>query len=380
MPARARPAPAAPAASAAATKIIRISGNAAAPPHIAAGDGNAPGAVPPAGVMGNGATTAAHIPAPPSAAPSASAETADSSAPTRRYDYILVVGPGRSGSDLLYRMLRQNPHFAFPEIKEGYYYHRPAKAVAALSRRAGNEKILADVANLAYKCPKLAPGTAALMDSGCRILLVVLLRPHAARAISMMRFRKSRGEPSALFGKRRLEAAVLRDRLTAERLAAIHSIGADALTLRFSALTARPAATIAALAEVCGVPASDGHSPSADIGAADGAGADIGAPSAGAAGAVNPSVRARNIWLSALGKTAAAGMRRAGMRRALQSVKDSPAVNRLFFAPLPPDAPPPRLSPDAKRLLAAAEAECGAYIAARVQPIADGVYFARGQG
>lgn len=308
------------------------------------------------------------------------------SAPARRYDYLLVVGPGRSGSDLLYRMLRQNPHFAFPEIKEGYYYRRPPQAVAALRRRAGNDKILADISNLAYKCPKLAPGTAALMDSGCRVLLVVLLRPHAARAISMMRFRKSRGEYSALFGQRRLEAAVLRDRLTAERLAAVHSIGADALTLRFSDLTARPAAAIAALAAVCGVSAV-ADSAGANMGAAAGAGAATSGAGAGAnmgaardIGAVNASVRARNVWLSAAGKAAAAGMRRAGMRRALQSAKDSPAVHRLFFAPLPPDAPPPRLSPDAKRLLDAAEAECSAYIAANATPIADGVYFARGRG
>ncbi len=36
-------------------------------------------------------------------------------------DYLLAVGPGRSGSEFLYENLKSKPGFVFPEIKEGCY-------------------------------------------------------------------------------------------------------------------------------------------------------------------------------------------------------------------------------------------------------------------
>ena len=152
------------------------------------------------------------------------------------YDYLLVVGPGRSGSEFLYRLLRGHPSFAFPEIKERYYYRSPRAFRRARKRLDGRGRgqLLCDVANLAYADAKLSRGVEALREAGFSILLVVLLRDHRDRAISMMQFRRSRAELSALLGARRLEAAVVRDRLNSERLADVFRTNADVLTLSFS--------------------------------------------------------------------------------------------------------------------------------------------------
>ena len=146
------------------------------------------------------------------------------------YDYLLVVGPGRSGSELLYERLKAHPAFAFPEIKEGYYYRSPRawrRARRALGAGSGGPRILADIANLAYRDGALAGGVEALRGGGCRILIAVLLRDHVDRAMSMARFRRSRGELAALLGAARLEAAVVRDRLTPDRLLGVYRLDAD---------------------------------------------------------------------------------------------------------------------------------------------------------
>ena len=271
-----------------------------------------------------------------------------------KYDYVLVVGPGRSGSEFLYENLRRHPRIGFPEIKEGYYYRSP-RAYKRARGRLGKGVMLADIANLAYKDGGLPDGVRALQGAGERVLLVVLLRDHRERAASMMRFRRSRGERTALLGARRLEAAVVADRLTAADLARIYAIDADALTLRFDALTGDPAGALAALYSQCGI--EQGSAP--------------------VVGAVNESERARFVPLAAVGKAGALLLRRLGRRRFLQRVKDSAAVRRLFFAPGASDA---RLSAEAEATLAAAYAECGAAVEAGGERVGEGVYLRRAKG
>ena len=278
-----------------------------------------------------------------------------------RYDYLLVVGPGRSGSDFLYRRLSDHPDLARPEIKEGYCYRNPAgrrRAQRQMRRHPG--QILPDLANLAYKDPALLPGLARMQADGGRILLVVLLRDHHDRAVSMLRFRKSRGEFAALRGRRRLEKSVVQDRLTPDRLQAIYDAGADVLTIGFPALTACTEATLDALASVCGI-------------ARFPAGAAQSYP-------FNESTAARSLWLSALGKLTAVLLRRLGCRRTLQTLKDSPRIRRLFLTPLRPDAASspdarPQLEPAAVRLLTQDYAACRALAKSGSQRLADGVYF-----
>ena len=271
-----------------------------------------------------------------------------------KYDYVLVVGPGRSGSEFLYENLRRHQRIGFPEIKEGYYY-RSARAYRRARGRLGKGVMLADIANLAYNDARLPDGVRALQGAGERVLLVVLLRDHRERAASMMRFRRSRGERTALLGTRRLEAAVVADRLTADDLARIYAIDADALTLRFDALTGDPAAALAALYSQCGI--EMGGAPVASV--------------------VNESERARFVPLAALGKAAALLLRRLGCRRLLQRVKDSAVVRRVFFAAGAPDA---RLSAEAEATLAGAYAECDVAVEAGGDRVGEGVYLRRAKG
>ena len=275
-----------------------------------------------------------------------------------KYDYLLVAGPGRSGSELLYERLRRHEDFAFPEIKEGYYYRSPARFEKALSQANREEKrILADVANLGYQDPALGPGVRRLADGGIRTLLVILLRAHRDRAVSMMRFRKSRGEFSALFGARRLERAVARDRLTPESLDALYGVGVDALTLHFSALTGDTAAALNEIAALCGAEPFDESEPAV----------------------VNESVRARNALLAAAGKSVAVGLRRLGFRRLLQRVKDAPSVRRLFFTSSAGERGAPQLSEENARLLDESFAACCALAESASEPVADGVFFRKGR-
>ena len=266
-------------------------------------------------------------------------------------DYLLVVGPGRSGSELLYRNLLAHPACVFPEVKEGYYYRSPARLRRARRTAGGKGAVLVDVANLGYRDPALVPGVVRLQDEGVRVLIVVLLREHGTRARSMMRFRRSRGEVSALFGARRLEAAVVRDRLTPERLQDLYRLNADVLVIHFSALVQRTAEVLDALTDRCGL-----------------ARLRTGRP-----GRVNEAVQARSTWLAAAGKAAAVALRRLGFRRTLQRVKDDPRVRALFFVPLGPDDPA-RLGERSQAVLEEAWRECCAVVERHAERVADGVY------
>jgi len=248
------------------------------------------------------------------------------------YDYLLVVGPGRSGSDFLYRILRAHPDYAFPEIKEGAYY-RSVRAYAKV-RPAG--KLLCDIANDAYHDPKLKSGVRALQRQGVAVLMIVLLRNHHDRALSAMRFRKSRGRPSALLGTRHLEESVVQDRLTPRMLEDIFSLDVDVLTVDFAALVENTEGVLATLAYLC-------HTAPFDQVPAE---------------PVNASTQARFVWLSTLGWLSAVALRRLGLTRVLQRIKDSSAIGRVFFKPLAPDGPEIRLSETSAGTLDDAHREC----------------------
>lgn len=285
-------------------------------------------------------------------------ETADGREPggagttvTPAYDYLLVVGPGRSGSDFLFRNLQEHPALTSPGIKEGYYYRSPAVFQRARRAAGGGGAILVDIANLGYQDPALGAGVWRLREEGVRILMVVLLRHHGARAESMMRFRKSRGEVSALRGRRRLEDAVLRDRLTAERLAELYGLPVDLLVIGFPALVNRTQQVLNLLADRCGVERVEAHRTER----------------------VNESMVARAVWFSALGKITAVALRHLGFRKTLQRLKDDARVGTLFFTPSPNDAPG-RLSRRRFLLLEETWRDCRALVEQHSVEVADGVF------
>lgn len=252
-------------------------------------------------------------------------------------DYLLVVGPGRSGSDFLYRILRAHPDFAFPEIKEGAYYRslRAYRRGQAMVRPPG--KLLCDIANDAYHDPRLLPCVRALLQQqGVSVMIMVLLRNHRDRALSAMRFRKSRGRPSALLGARHLEESVVRDRLTARMLEDIFSLDVDVLTVDFATLVDDTDRFLAKLADLC-------HAAPFD---------DVPAEP------VNASTRARFVWLSTLGWLSAVALRGLGLNSLLQRIKDSRLVETLFFKPLGNGRGEIRLADHSVRILDDAHREC----------------------
>ena len=267
------------------------------------------------------------------------------------YDYVLVAGPGRSGSTFLYRLLNAHPAFCAPEIKEGHYYRSARRFERARRRLGRSNAILLDVANTAWSDPRLAAVTA-LRRCGWRILVVVLLRRHRERAVSVMAYRESR---MAFASARRLERAALRDSLTAPALGRIHALGVDVLAVGFDTLTGDPGAVLGTMARLCGTRGFAPPDPRP----------------------VNPAVRARVPLLGAAAGLAASVLRAASARRLLQALKDEPRVGRLFFRPAPA-APRFRLSAEAAALLDRRFDACLAAVVAASVPLGDGLWFAPG--
>lgn len=287
------------------------------------------------------------------------------------YDYLLVVGPGRSGTDFLYENLRQHPQFAFPEIKEAGYYRSPRrfrKDYRALRNGAhpdapgGHAPILADISNLAYKDRSLCARISRLKIRGVRVLVVVVVRDHRERAQSMFRYRKSRGHLSAWLGAGRLERNVVRDRLTPQHLEEIYRAGVDVLCLEFPALMQRPEAAFRHLGQLCGI---QGFGPTENE-------------------VANPSVRGRSLALSVAARTGAALLRALGFRRLLQRLKDSPHIDRLFFVAMPDDERQVPLKEENVQILEKTYADCLSTVKAHSHPLDEGAHFRKaddnGQG
>lgn len=271
------------------------------------------------------------------------------------YDYLLVVGPGRSGSDFLYGVLRRHPDYAFPEIKEAAYYRSERAYRRARGKVPSRGKLLCDISNNAYLDPRLLPGVRALRRRGVSILLVVLLRNHRDRALSSIRFRKSRGRPSTLLGARHLERAVVRDRLTRSLLEDVFALDVDILAVDFATLVEDTHRVLATLASLCGTE---------PFGAV-------------ATEPANVSTRARFVWLSTIGWLCAVTLRRLGLTRQLQRLKDSPSIGRVFFTALAPGRDEIRLSEGAERTLDDTHRECWSVVTRQSDKESEGIYLRR---
>ena len=269
-------------------------------------------------------------------------------------DYLLVVGPGRSGSTFLQRSLNGRGGFASPAIKDAYYYRSPRRLERALRRirSAAQSAILLDVANRAWRDPWLLAGVEELRRRGRRVLLVVLLREHRERAASVMAFRRSRGVGGS---RAALERAAVGDSLTPEDLARLFGMGVDVVTIDFRALVGRTGAVLDVLADLCGVPRFEPVER---------------AP-------VNAAVRARSRWLSLVGKLAAVVLRAAGWHRLLQRLKDDPRVMGIFFRAGAARGGPPPLGAASGDLLARRFAACRRAVDESCERLAAGIWLHR---
>lgn len=268
------------------------------------------------------------------------------------YDYLLVIGPGRSGSKFLLENLRQSPNLAFPEIEGNYFYRSPANLYKT-QKKLGNKakKTLVDIANLSYKDPELKQGITTLQNNGSRTLLIVLLRDHCRRAVSMMHFRRSRGEISAMFGMHKLENAVVNDRLTPQHLQNVLQMDVDILTIFFPTLINRTEAVLDILSSRCGIAKIDEIK------------YEI----------INPAVGARSLLLSAFGKFVAVALRRLGSQKLLRYLKDHQLLQKFFFSSDKKDDI--QLKSDNVKLLMATHEQCRSIIETSSKKLAEGVYF-----
>ncbi len=228
-----------------------------------------------------------------------------------KYDYLLSVGPGRSGSTFIYQKLKTHPGIEFPGIKEGYLY-RSLRRFEQVRKRLDKRLILADISNLAYQDPLLGYGIRMIKNSGYKVLLILFIREHFDRAVSMVRFKKSRGEFSALMGMNYLEGQVMKDQLMPGHLLNIFQMDVDVLIVYFPVLTQKTEVFLDHLSNLCGISQFNNIEKER----------------------VNESVCARSVLLSAFGKVVAIALRKLGCVRFLQTLKDSNLMKRLFFIKL----------------------------------------------
>lgn len=285
------------------------------------------------------------------------------SAPGARaaYDYVLAVGPSRSGTTFLYRQLVAHPAFAAPDIKEAHYYRSPRRLERALRTARASGAMLLDVADTAWADPRLE-AVAGLVRSALRVLVVVLLRRHRDQARSVMGYRRSRvlpALPALLAGPGGLERAAVRGSLTPEALARLFALGADVLVVELAALAAAPRRVLDAVAHLCGAEPF----PFARVDAAP----------------VNRAQVPRSVPLAAAAKLAAWTLRTLGARRLLQALKDDPRLVRLVFRPARAGELP-ALSDAAAARLDRREAACRAAVEAACAPLGEGLWLARGAG
>ena len=272
------------------------------------------------------------------------------------YDYVLAVGPGRSGTTFLYRLLAAHPQFSAPGIKEAHCYRSARRLERALASLRGTGAMLLDVADTAWADPRL-DRVSGLAAGGIRILVVVLLRRHRDRARSVMAWRRSRvlpAIPAWLAGPGGPERAAERDALGPAALERVLALGTDVLVIEFETLTRHPRTALGALARLCGT------APFRDVDAAP----------------ANRAERARFPPLAAAAKLAAWTLRTLGARRLLQALKDDPRVVRLVFRPLDP-ADMPALSAAAAARLDRAHAACRAAVKAAGEPLGEGIWIVR---
>ena len=269
----------------------------------------------------------------------------------RRVDYLLVAGPGRSGSTYLFEGLAARGDFVAPAIKEGAYYAAPGR-LARARNRLPHGAVLLDAANSAWRDPRLC-ALSRLRMRGCRVLVIVLLRAHVQRARSMRAFRVSRGDWRAALGGGALERTVVKEALTPQALARLFALGVDVLCVDFAALVRDPVSVLDRIAALCGLPPGSARPP---------------------ASAVNGAVAARSRLLSAAGRVVATALRALGGRRLLARIKASARVRRLFFRPA--RGRPGPLSAGSEARLARLDAACRETVAAATVPLAPGLRLA----
>ena len=272
-----------------------------------------------------------------------------------RYDYLLLAGPGRSGSTWLYRALRDHPAFAAPGAKEGRHYRSAGRFERARGRLvpgvvlldAGQPRLAqsGDRQRCAVRPPRTPdPGRGAAATPSRTRGLDHRLSPQPGTAGAAAEPAESR----ASGGAREPHPG---------RARRIHGLGVDVLTIAFEAIAGQPRTVLGILARLCGA-------------------APIPGPPAGP---VNAAVAARRPALAAAGKLAAIVLRGIGANRLLQRLKDDDRVMDFFFRSAAGEDRAV-LGAAAAATLERRYAACLAAVAKGSERLSDGVWFRPGGG
>lgn len=217
--------------------------------------------------------------------------------------YILIAGPGRSGSTLLYTLIKCTDGVnRLGEIKELELYKRGFKSI---NRNAD----IIDISNRAFgEKQKVKEFIEKIFfyDSRANVKIIYLFRDSAKRAISIYNFRKSRGYWETYLPKSFAFKQIAKDFLKPENIVVDLRVNTYVVDFDFLIKCETQRYILSQILEVSGEADSIERK-------------------------INESVKARSAFLSSVGKLMAISLRRVGAGMLLQKIKDTKIVNQIFF-------------------------------------------------
>ena len=225
--------------------------------------------------------------------------------------YLLVAGPGRSGSTYLYNVMSQHPEVVTAGWKEAYLYRNERKLLSTL-RKNSRRKVLLDVANRGFVDPKLREFLANYSGSEpYRLTLIYLYRDQGERLASVFDFRKSRGMIEAYLPQRLAEKLLISDIFSSRHIQGQQSPHYETFILKTERMQRDPTRFLAELDKMLHL-GLDQTKPLVAV-------------------HFNERRDARMLWASSIGKVAASLLRWLGMARIVEAIKTQPQIEKLFF-------------------------------------------------
>jgi hypothetical protein len=226
--------------------------------------------------------------------------------------YLLIAGPGRSGSTYIYNALSQHSDVATAGWKEAYLYRNEKKLICALMSRA-DKKVFLDVANRAFLDKRLKRflKNYQLTDS-YRMAVIYLWRDQGERMASVLDFRKSRGMIEAYIPEKLVERRLRDEIFHKGYLEGLCSSKYATAVLKTEALPRDPTELVGQLEDLLGLGLDRNQRLELT--------------------SFNNRAAARNILLSSIGKLFAYAMRGIGFTRLVERLKTNSRVKAIFFA------------------------------------------------
>ena len=225
--------------------------------------------------------------------------------------YVLVAGPGRSGSTYLYNVMAQHPDVGTAGWKEAYLYRNESKLLSALQKSA-TKKVFLDVANRGFVDPKLREFLRNYSDiKPYSLVLIYLYLDQGERLASVLDFRKSRGMIEAYLPQRLAEKLLVSEIFCSRHLQSQQSPHYDTFILKTEKMQRDPTLLLAELDKMLGL-RLDNTKPLVKA-------------------QFNERKDARILLLSSIGKLVANFLRWLGMAKTVEAIKTQHKVENFFF-------------------------------------------------